>query len=90
MNPSHECRREAEERRLKTYHSVAAADIDHERGGRHSGVSRPQVIGSKPMLRYPQQPEGSPFRRDPVGSAPTIHATDPPLPTGRFGKLGDQ
>ena len=33
MNPSHECRREAEERRLKTYHSVAAADIDHERGG---------------------------------------------------------
>jgi hypothetical protein len=45
-----------------TYHSRAAADIALEGQGRHTQGA--EVIGSKPAVAYPRQPEGSPWAGD--------------------------
>jgi hypothetical protein len=62
-------------REASTYHSVAQASIDDERGGRfaQSGSST-TVTGSGP-ISYPQQPPGSPWANDPLPSEPLIDGT---------------
>jgi hypothetical protein len=52
-------------REAGTYHEIASADADQDRGGRFSGLTRPSVIGSSP-ISYPQMPENNPWRCDPV------------------------
>jgi hypothetical protein len=50
----------------QTYHSRSLADLALElaQGGRHAKPA--SVIGSEPTIRYPRQPEGSPWAFDPV------------------------
>jgi hypothetical protein len=52
-------------RKAGTYHGIATADADQDRGGRYAGLTRPSVIGASPIT-YPQMPEGNPWRCDPV------------------------
>jgi hypothetical protein len=55
-----------------TYHSVAQASIDDERGGRYAISDTEQtIIGSSPIA-YPQQPATSPWHRDPVPDEPPL------------------
>ena len=59
-------------REAATYHSVAMAGIDDERGGRYATEgSKQTVIGSSPIA-YPQQPSTSPWHRDPVPDEPPL------------------
>lgn len=58
-------------RETSTYHSVAQASIDDERGGRYASESKQTVIGSSP-ISYPTMPEGNPWRCDPVPDEPLI------------------
>jgi hypothetical protein len=57
----------AEDRKARsTYFQHAQSVIDEDRGGRFSAVgSSPKVVGTS-SISYPQQPEGSPWRCDPV------------------------
>jgi hypothetical protein len=58
-------------RKAGTYHGVASADIQDERGGRYSGMTRPSVIGSSPVI-YPPQPSTSPWHKDFGGLEPPL------------------
>ena len=60
-------------REASTYHSVAQASIDDERGGRfaYSGNST-TVTGSTPGSVYPRQPAGSPWAKDECPPEPLI------------------
>jgi hypothetical protein len=62
--------REAEERRRRTY-SGHALDGEPELSGRFAKVSTTTVTGSSPVS-YPAQPEGSPWRSDPIGPEPPL------------------
>jgi hypothetical protein len=81
----HERRKLIEERRVRaaTYHSVAMAGVDDERGGRYANAdSRASVIGASPIA-YPAQPEGSPWHRDPCGTEPPLgYSVDEQEPVG--------
>lgn len=57
----------AEERKvLSTYRDHAQASIDDDLGGRFGAIrEKPKVVGVAP-ISYPAQPEGSPWRDDPV------------------------
>ena len=54
----------ADERRMKSYHGHALDD-EPELSGRFAKVSTTTVVGRGPV-NYPAQPEGSPWRSDPV------------------------
>jgi len=58
-----------------TYHQRAVAEAVEERGGRFAALSKPQIVGSGPVM-YPVQPPSSPWASDPVGVEPLIDATD--------------
>src|SRR5262245_19906565 len=62
----------AEERRMRTYHGVAASSVNDERGGRYAGEgSKQTVIGSSPIT-YPAQPANSPWHHDPCPREPPL------------------
>jgi hypothetical protein len=59
-------------REASTYHSVAQASIDDERGGRYAiSDTKQTIIGSSPIA-YPQQPSTSPWHSDPVPDEPPL------------------
>jgi hypothetical protein len=47
-----------------TYHSLASADADLDRGGRYGNLPKPSVAGTGPSGWAPQQPANSPWSRD--------------------------
>ena len=62
----------AEERRMRTYHGHAQANIDEDRGGRYGAVgSSTTVVGSNP-ISYPRQPAGSPWAKDECPPEPPL------------------
>jgi hypothetical protein len=72
MNNAAEKRRiMAEERRMRTYHGHAQANIDEDRGGRFAVEGKATVIGSGP-ISYPAQPSGSPWHSEPIGTEPPL------------------
>jgi len=55
-----------------TFHSIALAGIDDERGGRYAAEgSKRTVIGSSPVA-YPAQPATSPWHHDPCSPEPPL------------------
>src|SRR5262245_57466887 len=58
-------------REAATYHSVAQAALDDERGGRYSGQGKPTITGSS-QIHYPRQPAGSPWARDECPPEPPL------------------
>ena len=65
-------RARAQEKRSRTYHSVAQGDLDDIAEGRYGVLPKPTVIGATASVGYPQQPPGSPWSADPVGQEPFI------------------
>jgi hypothetical protein len=62
----------AEERRLRTYHGHAQANLDEDRGGRFAFSGSPKtVIGSSP-IQYPAQPAHSPWAKDACPPEPPL------------------
>jgi hypothetical protein len=59
-------------RRAATYHSLASADIDQERGGRFATMNKPAVTGTDPAVRVPQQPANSFWSRDLLPPEPPL------------------
>jgi hypothetical protein len=52
--------------RKATYHSLAHADADLERGGRYASLNKLTVTGTGPSGWAPQQPANSFWKCDPV------------------------
>ena len=73
-------------REAATYHSVAQASVDDERGGRYATEgSKQTVIGASPIL-YPTQPANSPWHHDPVPDEPPLgYAIDEMEPSPTLG-----
>ena len=62
----------AEERRLRTYHGVAASSVDDEKGGRYAGSgSKQTIVGSSPIV-YPKLPANSPWVKDEYPPEPPL------------------
>jgi hypothetical protein len=55
-----------------TYHSIASANMEDERGGRFSALNKPSVTGSEPTVMVPRQPSTSPWHSDPIGTEPPL------------------
>jgi hypothetical protein len=70
-------------REATTYHSVAQASVDDERGGRYATEgSKQTVVGSSPIA-YPRQPENSPWHHDPCPPEPPLgYSVDEQEPVG--------
>jgi hypothetical protein len=49
-----------------TLHALAMSDALDLAGGRWAKLTRPHVSGEEPIVRYPDQPQGSPWRGDSV------------------------
>ena len=66
-----------------TFHSIALAGIDDERGGRYAAEgSKRTVIGSSPVA-YPAQPATSPWHHDPCSPEPPLgYSVDEQDPVG--------
>jgi hypothetical protein len=62
----------AEERRMRTYHGHAQANIDEDRGGRFAYSGSPTSVTGARSISYPAQPEGSPWHSDPIGTEPPL------------------
>jgi hypothetical protein len=61
----------AEERRLRTYHGVAASSVDDEKGGRYAGSgSKQTIVGSSP-ISYPRIPSG-PWSKNEMPDEPSL------------------
>ena len=75
----------AEDRRMRTYHAVAQASIDDDRGGRFGVVGRTTVTGAAP-ISYPRQPSGSPANQAAmVGDEPPLgYSVDALEPVGEL------
>jgi hypothetical protein len=76
-------------RERSTYHSVAQASIDDDRGGRFAlGDSKQTVIGSSP-ISYPQQPSTSFWNSDPVPPEPPLgYSVEAQEPVGEVFERG--
>jgi hypothetical protein len=74
----------ADDRKVRaTFHSIASAGMDDERGGRFSALNKPSVTGSDPTVMVPRQPLGSPWHSDPLGKeAPLGFSVEDQPPTG--------
>jgi hypothetical protein len=76
----------AEDRKARsTYFQHAQSVIDEDRGGRFSAAgSSPKVVGAS-SISYPAQPEGSPWRSDPVpAEMPLGYSVDEQEPVGEL------
>src|SRR5262249_13956752 len=73
----------AEERRMRTYHGHAQANIDEDRNGRYGAIGNSTtVVGSNP-ISYPRQPAGSPWAKDECPPEPSLgYSVDDQEPTG--------
>ncbi len=60
-------------RRTSSQGSTYMAHTHNDTGGRFSAISNPTVIGSEPIVRYPQLPASSPW------AGPDLVPTEPPL-----------
>jgi hypothetical protein len=49
-----------------------ANDVELEIGGRFAKVMPTTITGSEPIVKYPKQPEGSPWASDPIGAEPPL------------------
>jgi hypothetical protein len=56
----------AEDRLARSTYFGHANDVELEMGGRFAKLTPTSVIGASARSVYPQQPEGSPWRDDPV------------------------
>jgi hypothetical protein len=56
------------------YRTRAQSSLDDDSGGRFAKVNPSKVTGAEP-ISYPQQPEGSPWRCDPVPSGGVLDTT---------------
>jgi hypothetical protein len=75
----------ADERRMRTYHGVAASNVDDERGGRYAGSGSKQTVVGSSTVSYPQQPENSPWRSDPCPPEPPLgYSVDELEPVGEM------
>jgi hypothetical protein len=72
-------------REAATYHSIAMAGVDDERGGRYAtSGSKQTVIGASPIA-YPAQPAGSPWAKEPIGTEPPLgYSVDEQDPVGEM------
>jgi hypothetical protein len=69
-----------------TYHSVAQAALDDERGGRYAAGSgsKASVVGTSP-ISYPTQPPGSPWAKDECPPEPPLgFSVDEQEPVGEM------
>jgi hypothetical protein len=57
-------------------HSQSAADEINQ--GRFAATGKPMVVGSEPIVRYPELPADSPFHHDPVPDEPPLSAFENP------------
>jgi hypothetical protein len=73
----------AEERRMRTYHGVAASSVDDERGGRYGASGNKQTVVGSSSIVYPAQPSGSPWHSDPRPPEPPLgYSVDELEPVG--------
>jgi hypothetical protein len=56
-----------------TFFSRAQAEADLEAQGRFKREVSAEIISKKPLIKYPDQPEGSPFHSDPVPDEPPLN-----------------
>jgi hypothetical protein len=73
-------------REAATYHSVAKAGLDDERGGRYAAGSgsKASVVGTSP-ISYPTQPAGSPWAKDDAPAEPPLgYSVDEQEPVGEM------
>ena len=85
---SHKEKREVllNDRLATTYHLVAQAALNDERGGRYAAGSgsKASVVGSSPVS-YPAQPIGSPWHSDPCPPEPPLgYSVDEMEPVGEM------
>ena len=70
-----------EERRLRTYHGRAQANIDEDRGGRFAFSGSPTTVTGSGPISYPTQPAHSPWAKDVCPPEPSlgysVEAKDP-------------
>lgn len=52
-------------REAATYHSLAQASVDDERGGRYAAAGRSTMVVGARTIQYPTQPANSPWHHDP-------------------------
>jgi hypothetical protein len=73
------------EKPIGTLHGLAMADALDVVGGRCTKLTRPSVVGSEPIVRYPDQPASSPWRCDPVpNEQPLGCSVEDQPPTGKL------
>ena len=67
-------RRAREPLQPSTFHQFAQSSSDETAGGRFGKQegSTPTVVGSEPIVRYPELPADSPFHHDPVPDEPPL------------------
>ena len=77
-------------RRLRTYLAHAETSVDEERGGRYAAVRKPAIVVGVGPIRYPAQPEGSPWHSDPVPpERPLGYSMNDQECVGEFHERGD-
>src|SRR5262245_39762052 len=60
------------QRQTRSTYFSHAGDVELELGGRFAKLTPTTVTGSEGVVRYPRQPEGSPWASDPVGTEPPL------------------
>jgi len=63
----------AEERRMRTYHGHAQANIDEDRGGRFAFSGSPTTVTGASPISYPTQPDHSPWAKDACPPEPPLN-----------------
>jgi hypothetical protein len=72
----------------QTFFSRAEAEIILQSQGRHALASKPTVNGTEASVRYPRQPENSPFAADLTGPEPSLgYAIDAQECVGEFHEI---
>ena len=62
----------AEERRLRTYHGHAQANLGEDRGGRFAFAGSPKTVTGSSPIQYPAQPAHSPWAKDACPPEPPL------------------
>lgn len=72
-----------------TFSTFAEAFATEDRQGRFRGQPSQYIVGSEPIVRYPELPETSPFHHDPVGQEPPLNfqETSALEPVGTFPEV---
>jgi len=73
-----------------TYFQHAQTDPDLELGGRFKKLIPSVVVGTGAGPVYPQQPEGSPWAKEPIGTEPPLgYSVEDHEPVGELHERGD-